>query len=283
MQLLFLIFSLLFVNCLQASRYGSPHLHPRSHDPFIVIAIPKCGTHLLTNTITQLLRIHCDEGWDNLNPDDQSHLDGYYEALLGLKNESFIHKTVLPYTPKLQSVLEKANFRWLFLLRDPRDAIVSLLFYMERMSSDKRDFMTIESDNYDRLNLDEKLTALISGQYCSNFLLEIYKPSIGWCDQPPGLTVRFEDLIAVDDKQRQLDTLTQIVAYVGVTMSANEIKEAAPRCYCPESPQYVDGAMYQRGQANSWKFFFTYEHKELFKQIFGAELIQLGYEQDYAW
>jgi len=39
----------------------------------------------------------------------------------------------------------------------------------------------------------------------------------------------------------------------------------------------------RKGQTADWKNFFTEKHKDIFKEIAGETLIQLGYESDFKW
>jgi hypothetical protein len=40
---------------------------------------------------------------------------------------------------------------------------------------------------------------------------------------------------------------------------------------------------FRKGQPGSWQEYFTAKNKEIFKQIAGDLLIQMGYEKDLSW
>lgn len=280
------ILLLLVFEPLTASRYGNTHLQSRLHDPFIIIGIPKCGTHLLTHTISSLLRIPCDEGWDNLNPTNSHDLEVFNTLLNHLRDQEYIHKTGIPYASQFEEILLQNHFRWLFIYRDPRDAIISLLFHMENWKGNRRDFMYIESSAYDPLSIDEKISSLLTGLHCSNYLMQFYKPLMGWRNSPNGLAIRFEDLVGTHSAfsdEEQLAKLTEIATYLNTAMTKEEIEATAAKCYLPWRAQELDGIHYKRGQVGSWKLYFSDKHKRLFKEHFGAELIELGYEDDFEW
>ena len=260
------------------------------HDDFVLNAIPKCGTHLIMNCIYYMINKRVDEGYDYINevdytPDRAWH---YVRFLVSLKGKSFIHKTHVPYFPEMEKALLQARMKSLFFVRDPRDAIVSLVFYMEKMSGDRRDFMEINSSVYDILSLDEKIEALMTGSSCTNYLDKYWKSLIGWSDSSCCQVARFEDIIGPcggGTLEKQLEAINQICSYLNISLSYGEKMGIAfyTNSYATPSIQNALGLKYTQGQIGNWMLFFSESNKDLFKKLFGKELIKLGYEQDNNW
>lgn len=265
------------------------------HDPFVINAIPKCGTHLIGNCISLMLNKTVDEGYDyvsekNYTPEKAKK---YLAFLKSLKTSPIIHKTHMPFFPAIEKTLRKSGLKSVFIIRDPRDAIVSLLFYMEAKfknskNRNRRDFMTIDSDIYDKLSLDEKITALMTGSCCTNYLELYLKPFVGWAHTDCSFVVKFEDLIGVKGGgtyEKQLNVINEIASYLNVQLSPTELAEITECTNMYETPlvQNSLGTSYIKGQIGSWDLYFSESNKKLFKKLLGKQLIELGYEMNNNW
>lgn len=260
------------------------------HDNFVLNAIPKCGTHLIMNCIYLMINKHVDEGYDDVTEAQytKERAAQYLAFLRNLKDLSYIHKTHVPYFPAVEETLLQADMKSLFFIRDPRDAIVSLVFYMEKMSGDKRDFMVIKSDRYDRLSLNEKINAVMTGSCCTNYLDKYFRALMGWTQSPCCQVARFEDLIGPrggGTLEQQLDAIGQISSYLSVNLSDEEKIAIAQYTNSFTTPQIQNSlnSKYIQGQIGNWASFFNESNKNLFKKLFGKELIELGYEKDNDW
>lgn len=267
---------------------------PIQHDDFVLNSIPKCGTHLIMSCIYHLINKYVDEACDYgaIEAKIRKHQDltDYLRLLQTLKGQNFIHKTHIPYYPQVEDVLLEAGMKWIFCMRDPRDAIVSLVFYMEGLkhNGNHRDFMLLDSQIYDRLTLSNKINSAMTGTYCTNYLEKFLRAMYGWTKSPYGLVVRYEDLIGPaggGSTEAQIKTIREIASYLNVIVSEDELKAVAAHTnrFKKPSVQHVLGEHYVQGQIGNWRMYFDESNKALFKQLFGNELIELGYERNSRW
>jgi len=260
------------------------------HAPFILNTIPKAGTHLIMECIYYMINKRVDEANDlinesNFTPAVKNNLLKYF---LTLPNANYIHKTHFPHFPAMEKLFIQVGLKWIFVIRDPRDALISLAFYMEDKTSEgnRRDFMDINSSVYNQLSFDDKITALMTGSCCTNYLATYYEGFYGWTETKNGLVVKFEDLIGPNGggtKERQLNTLRKISTYLNMNLSDAELLAASEYCYhiAPTSPQ--NSKVYKKAQMGSWKKFLSEPNKLLFKKLYAKKLILLGYEEGINW
>ena len=252
------------------------------HDHFTLNSIPKCGTHFIMNCIYYMTNKRVDEGCDyvyqsDFHPNDYSHL------LNQLKGVPYIHKTHVPFFPEMEEVFLSTASKWVLFIRDPRDALASLVFYLETFSGDHRDFMWVNSSIYDTLSFNEKLVAVMTGSCCTNYLKVFYAPIMNWKNSVYGITVRFEDLIGPHGggtREKQLVAIEQMANYLNIQLSHEEIEAIAEYSYVDSPVQHALGHQYKRSQSGSWKYFFNESNEQLFYEIFEQEFIESGYKED---
>jgi len=257
------------------------------HDDFVMNAIPKCGTHLLMSCLRYMINKPVDEGYDGIKQMKfYSRQADYLTFLQSLKGQPYIHKTHVPYFPEMEKMLLDTNIKQVFIIRDPRDAIVSLIFYLEGFTSTTRDFMKLNSEYYNKLSINEKINAVMTGECCTNYVKSFLKPLSGWTRSSYSHTVKYEDIVGPKgggSKINQLQAIRQIADYLHVTLSDEEIEAIAEYSVKTGSTQKALGYEYPKSQIGSWKMFFDDSNKFHFKMMFGHELIQLGYEKDHNW
>jgi hypothetical protein len=164
------------------------------------------------------------------------------------------------------------------ILRDPRDTVVSGIFYALEVHPDHlmRKFYSRQE------SLEERITTAIQGIADGEFqfadINTIYERYLGWLERPEVCVLRFEDLIAHPEAQlgRLLDHL-----------EARGFEPARPReAHVKALREQMDprkSGTFRKGKAGGWREHFTPPHKALFKDLAGDLLIRLGYEEDRAW
>lgn len=161
------------------------------------------------------------------------------------------------------------------IFRDPRDVAVSHVFHITELVPGQAVDQTLK-------NFDERLKISILGHPAAaeEFpdiarRFELYR---GWLDRPQVLVVRFEDFInerratlgrMVDHFLRRVDTLPAGREQMIDTLEAS---------FDPQSSTAL-----RPGRTGEWKKYFKDEHKQLFKDVTGDLLVQLGYEKDNNW
>lgn len=164
-----------------------------------------------------------------------------------------------------------------FIFRDPRDVVVSHVFYVTDMEA-----RHVHHDYYQSLpDFDARLRVSILGRPDLNIefsnIAARFAPYLDWIDQPQVLTIHFEDLI-----HDRAATLTRIMEHL------------LTRAPLPATRQLILNALetsinptksptFRSGKTGEWKKYFTDEHKKIFKEVAGDLLVRLGYEKDGDW
>ena len=100
----------------------------------------------------------------------------------------------------------------------------------------------------------------------------------GWLDRNDVFAVKYEDLIGARRRETLADLATFYAAKgnadidIGMTLDSIEAN-IDPR----------QSHTFRQGGAGGWKTAFTPRHKEQMKEVAGRLLIDLGYEESYAW
>lgn len=243
-----------------------------SHDKFIVHAIPKCGTHYIERTISLLV---------------DKKIINCFLSQEALGRQDVIIRTFSPFHLDKLNMLKNNKIKIVAMYRDPRDALISMLFYMRTFKGQgtKRDFFTV-SQNFDQLTFDQQLTALIIGTNDMKSYLKFYASRIPWVTSPYSLAIRFEDLVGDEgggsDSLKE-EAIVKIANYINMELSQEKLKYVFENMYMKKDDKVEQNKTFVRASIGNWKTFFKPQHIQLFKERFGGQLIQLGYEKDYNW
>jgi sulfotransferase 6B1 len=257
---------------------------PQGNWPILLgISFPKSGTHLLDQILLGFHRVapfarrlhsfyaeyEGESGrkrapeqalaWlDSLRPGDvaSAHLFAQPDAVSRVASPTFI-----PY----------------FIFRDPRDVVVSHVFYVTDMET-----RHVHHDYYQSLpDFSARLKVSILGRLDADVefpdIAARFTPYLGWLDQPTVMKIHFEDLI--NDRVLMLNRIIDhFLARVPLQTSRELILESLESSINPKrSPTF------RSGKTGEWKKHFTEEHKKIFKDVAGNLLVRLGYENDNDW
>jgi hypothetical protein len=165
-----------------------------------------------------------------------------------------------------------------FIYRDPRDMLISQVFYATDMQEEHgmHDYYASLSDFGARLKV--AITGIDQDGMYMVSVKERYAGVFRWLEQPGVMCLRFEDLI----RQREL-TLGSMLDYVedaGYTIPMPRQKALA---LLVESIQPGKSRTFRAGKTGTWREYFTETHKKLFKDVAGDLLVRLGYEPNNDW
>ena len=267
--------------------------------PFIINSLPKSGTHLLEKTVVLLGTFHYGEvhldarlaDFDNLQHsggpvapagvDNPQLVPIYYirQKVRSLTNNEYA-TAHMPYSESLNSLFEKLKLRMLLILRDPRDVVVSHAHYI---ASEPQHFFY---DFYQSLSEFARITASIIGvpkfEENSAICLDInrrYRNVLGWCEQPYVYTTFFEKLVGPlgnGDKKNQAQEINAIAKHLGLELQKADIQRIAENLF-------GDSVTFRKGKIGGWRDCFSVDNTEIFKEVAGQLLIDLGYETDFNW
>lgn len=247
----------------------------QTHHKFVVHAIPKCGTHF----IQRIISLMTGEGIFNGDLSEKN--------LLKSEENGKILRAFSPWRHDRISLLKKHHTKLVAMVRDPRDALISNLFYMRQKAGKgvNRDVFAVV-ENFDDLSLEDQLTSLIRGDKKTQPYLEFYRDRMGFSLDPYCLTLKYEDLVGKEgggSDELQRKAVIKLADYLGLALSDQKLQQILDNMYDKKEDVPVDGAVFIRASIGNWKTFLTPYHKKLFKKRFKKELVQLGYEKDDKW
>jgi hypothetical protein len=268
---------------LQSARFREIPVPPGGWPTLLGISFPKSGTHLLDQILLGFSRVapfsrrlhsfyaeyegesgrsrSVDQAlaWlDTLGPRDvaSAHLFSRPEAVRRVAVPAF-----LPY----------------FIFRDPRDVVVSHVFYVTEMES-----RHVHHAFYASLpDFDARLQVSILGRPELDIafpnIAERFAPYLGWLDRPEVMKLQFEDL--VNDRAHALDSILRHF----LERAPLEVPRTAILAALEGSINPRRSPTFRSGKTGEWRQHFTPEHRRLFRSVAGDLLQRLGYEADNQW
>lgn len=246
-------------------------------------AMPKSGSHLIIQVLQGLTRIgpFVNPGMPPVNRTEDNR-DLSPETILREINDMLpgdIRYGYINAEPVFVQALTGDARATLFVYRDPRDMIVSHVFYAAEM------FPGHGMHRYykEKLNsMEERINAAILGVNNGDVVMRgvrsRYEGYLGWLEQPGILCLKFEELI-LDQKiafQAILDYLREHGVEFKIPL---ESQIAALRAAVVPHRS----GTFRRGQPGNWREYFTERNKGIFKEQAGDLLIRLGYETGMDW
>jgi hypothetical protein len=266
---------------------------------FVLYTMPKTGTHLLQPLLKRLTNknpvwvgslINTDYVFDEHMFTSKTYMPGttlihWFCAPVSLGQFSQ-HMTLAagrgqflsghtPYSESMETFLNSRNCTVFFVVRDPRDYVVSLLHYLSKTPNE----MFLEDWFYE-LDTPSQIAYIITGTSWYNSTARVVRDFSGWANSPVCCTLHFEKLLGerggLYTKREQLLELRKIDRALKLRATDSELLSAFQSVY-------GKGKTFHKGVAGSWKDYFTPELKELFKIHANDLLIELGYEKNSNW
>jgi hypothetical protein len=181
-------------------------------------------------------------------------------------------------TKDIASFLTAAGRVNYFIYRDPRDLLISHIFFATDMNEDHAMY-----EYYNSLpDLGARLKVAITGIDRDGLKMvsvrQRFEGVFQWLEQKNVLSIRFEDLIHNCDA-----TLLAMLAEVEKSGYQIPTPRAQALAVLVESIQPKKSHTFRAGKTGGWREFFTDEHKKLFKDVAGDLVVRLGYEKSNDW
>lgn len=246
------------------------------------VSIPKSGTHLLSQILTGFSKVApfaTHEQYIGLGPtlDPQSRRWKMEKQLAKLRPLDVALSHMTTSQENLKSIYAP-KFLSFFIMRDPRDIVVSLAHYtVNRKTHRLHEYFSDTLQSFDERLLASILGVRAEGNAARSIAQQI-ETHIGWLEHPDMLYIRFEDLI--ENRRPSLETIADHFLQRVQTLptSREEIVDALEASINPKkSPTF------RSGKTDEWKKYFKDEHKQAFKEVAGDLLIKSGYEKDRNW
>lgn len=264
-----------------ARRWGAKQL---ARMPIVIgNAMPKSGSHLLIQVLLGLTKIgpFVDPGRppltrsaNNRNLPEAAVLAKLHRLQPGDVVYAYLHAR----QPYLSELIRPAVAA-LFIFRDPRDVIISQIFYALEIHKGHgmHRYYTNEVKT-----MEQRINVAINGLQTATAQLSPiklkYERYLGWLNAREVLSLRFEDLVL--DRSATIARILDHLAARGFSPQPAR-PEAVTALEATIAPRA--SGTFRRGQPGEWRQHFTPQNKQIFKAATGDLLQQLGYEKDNKW
>ena len=165
-----------------------------------------------------------------------------------------------------------------FIYRDPRDVLVSHVFFATDMHKEHG-----MHEYYNSLpGFDERLNVAITGIDQPGLKMgsvkKRYADVFQWLDQKNTMCIRFEDII--NNRDATLNAMLDEVEKTGYQIPTPRDKALSMLI---DAIQPKKSHTFRSGKTGGWRNHFTDEHKRLFKETADDLLVRLGYEENNDW
>jgi hypothetical protein len=244
---------------------------------------PKSGSHLLLqilNGFTHIMpykyvdedpvRTITREGRRRTADEILAHLERVPHGVIGWG--------YVDATPENASFLISTGRVNYFIYRDPRDLLVSQVFFATDMHEGHG-----MHEYYNSLpDFGERLKVAITGIDRDGLKMVSvkarYEGVFQWLEQKDVMCLRFEDL--VNNRDVTLMSMLNEVEKTGYKIPFSRKKTLS---VLVEAIQPKKSHTFRSGKTGGWKQYFTDEHKSLFMDVAGDLLVRLGYEENNNW
>lgn len=230
--------------------------------PIFGNAIPKSGSHLLLQVLQGIMKIapyrHLEQA-----PVRMITAEGRKRSMHEIMKDLSKLKPGIIEWGYLNCRSEFVDFfkqnpkvAPLFLYRDPRDQLISSIFYAVDIHKTHA-----QHEYYSSISMDERIKTGILGRDVSGleFLPNIrvqYDRILGWLNTPGIITLRFEDL--VNEPKQQIERLLDFLTAKGLPMNMNRniaVDTILGAIQPEKSPTF------RKGKSGGWRDYFTHENK----------------------
>jgi hypothetical protein len=252
-------------------------------------SFPKSGTHLLTQVMQGFTRLGLavDGGlpavvtFNGFTGRQRTNNEIIHDLLRLLPGDiAYGHVHAFPEAIDYMCKPGRAVY---FILRDPRDVVVSHVHYVAEMAPNH-----IHHRYYHQVlqDFDQRLEASISGVPVSELekatgmtiteplpdILSRFAPYLGWLERPEVLTLRFEDLIQDPDS-----TIGRIFDHAVKHGFETDQERSTSVRILQASIDSDRSPTFRSGKIGEWRTAFKPSHNRLFADIAGDLLVSLGY------
>jgi len=237
-------------------------LRPPAGAPRVLaISIPKAGTHALERLLCLHPLLH-RRLTRKVFPAQLGRLDD----LLGKQRPGEVLCAHLHYNRQSERVVSSHSPATLFIVRDPRDIVVSQAYYTYRWKGHQwHERVKDLPDPRDRMRLfiegDPRAGIASIGE-----VLELYR---GWLDR--CAVVRYEDLV---DPTRRLEEIARIYTHLGVSLPDGAVRRVAGELVSDVS------VTFRAGRTGDWRQEFDERLERLFIERVGPSLAEFGYASE---
>jgi hypothetical protein len=246
-------------------------------------SMPKSGSHLIIQILEGLVELgpFIDTGMPPVNRHEDNSIlpeDQIVRRIDQLRSGDIAYG-YLPAREPYLSALTRPEIAMMTVFRDPRDTIVSHVFY----ATDMHQGHNMHKYYTENLHtMEERIHAAILGvdrpESPLTAIAKKYEAYLPWLDQKGVLSLRFEELIL--NREASLNGILDFLAGRGFEP---KISRAEAVAHLTAAIQPKKSGTFRKGQPGNWREHFTPANIALFKEQTGDLLVRLGYEKDRDW
>jgi hypothetical protein len=261
---------------LVALRWGPAHL--QAAPAVLGNAMPKSGSHLIIQVLQGLTKIgpFVNPGFPPVNrsQDNRKQPDSFVLASIERMRPGDIAYGYVHAREPFISALARPGRATVFVYRDPRDMIVSHVFYATQMHKGHGMHRHYTETLH---TMEERINAAIQGVEEPGAELspirKKYENYLGWLNHPDVLCLRFEDLIL--NREKALGRILDYLAQRGFRpqVARPQAIAALAQAIAPHK-----SGTFRKGKPGNWQEHFTPANLALFQETSGDLLERLGYE-----
>ena len=216
----------------------------QAHEDFIICSPPKCGTHLISRAM------------ELITHEKPTHylaeLGGFDNSLRLVDQAKQNHSFVVAHnltTPVLKTLVAK-GYKIIFILRDPRDQLVSMLHWFKVGQWNWLAAAHVQDQN-------AQITELITG---GQFGWRCYEGCIGGrlarlkhLDKSKVMITYFENLVGKEggrSSKKQRQELKKLAGFIGLELSEEQVSSIVPSIF-------GNTWSFRKGEIGAWKEYFT--------------------------
>jgi hypothetical protein len=247
----------------------------------LINSLPKSGTHLLAKAVEILgYKEHFEPGEITETPlffnyrevrkrlEDKTESD--QNIIVGALTPCYVDSATfrhwlnlispkqyilghIPWTPILMPILSELNYQQVFIIRDPRAVLVSLIpFVLDTGKMPGRHFL---EDDFSLMSATQRLDFILEGGYAEkagveikNFA-EVYRSMLPWRNEENCLFIHFEDLVGEKGggtKEKQEAVVNKICSYLDIPFDDTIVSQLG-EIYNPGARTF------RTGKIDGWK------------------------------
>jgi len=240
-------------------------------------AIPKSGSKLLFNLLLGLADVgpFVDTGLNEIKPYRRGRPtpQAWINAQLDALRPGDIRLGYLAWHPQAEARLCRDGWAVYQIIRDPRDILVSQIFYATDMHHGHalHEYLRSLPDMETRLRV--MIEGIPQGPLQRANIREQFQRFLPWTQRPEICVVRYELLVAQPES-----TLDRMLAHLRARGFALSESEPAPMAKLKERMAPSRSETFRKGGAGGWREHFTARNREQFDRVAGDLLQVLGYD-----
>jgi hypothetical protein len=233
----------------------------------LCVSLPKAGTHLIERALCLHPRLY-----RRLAPTitgKELRRRGGAEHFLARLAPGQVVMAHLRFDPSLPDTAAGLGIRPVFMVRDPRDIVISQVRYVVGRGDHWAHDLFASRSPQEQLRL-----AIVGDRGGLRSLAERLAAYEGWL-RPDVALVRFEDLVGAEgggERSRQLRSVAELYRFLGFPSDERLVDDVCRRLFSDQSPTF------RKGTIGQWRQVLDDELTGLIWEVAGEQLVRYGYE-----